>query len=216
VSAPTTGPRTSVLAALTKSVMEEKTKASGRRLTPVAGEVAPAVMTQVLPKTKAPFPDDMPQEVVEQKAAELTRIIEHLTDARDAMLALVEKPKPEEVVDLDAIRKQKEAALDAEHAAAQAARDEAILEAVDSVYDPEPDFAADFAAKQAAAQAAVFSEPSGASVALEEDMTADENGRITTPDPEWTCPDHGKAIEKVSPATNKTFIGCPDCSKFKR
>ena len=94
---------TSVLATLTAEVMADK-KTAARKLTPVEGEVAPPA----LPRTEAMFPNDMPQEVVEQKAAELTRIIGHLTEARDALLTLANRPVPTEVVDLDAARKQRE------------------------------------------------------------------------------------------------------------
>src|SRR4051812_23459688 len=88
----------SVLATLTATVMAEKT-AAARTLTPVAGEVG------VLPVTTAPFPNDMPSEVVAQKVKELTRIITHLTESRDALAALAEVP----VVSADPIDTQKAA-----------------------------------------------------------------------------------------------------------
>lgn len=97
----------SQLASLVANVMAEK-KAAARQLTPVDGEARPAV----LPKAPVPFPNDIPQEVVEQKAAELTRIIIHLTEARDALLKVIEAPLPEKVLDLDAERKQREFAAD--------------------------------------------------------------------------------------------------------
>lgn len=31
----------------------------------------------------------------------------------------------------------------------------------------------------------------------------------------WVCPDHGKAVEKTSPA-GRDYIGCPECKKFQR
>lgn len=185
--------RTSMLAKLTADVMGEKVKSS-KALTPVAGEATPT--TYVLPKARVPFPNDHPQEVIEQKASELTRIIDHLIEARDALLTVVEMPVPAEVVDIEAIRKQKEAEADERVAEAEEQGD---------------DFNARFAAMQAEAQAAVFGkvevEPSGASVALAEDMGAD------VPE-EWFCPDHGKAV--VKQGKKGPYRGCPDCNKFER
>jgi len=131
----------SVLQTLAAEVMETK-KAASRSLTPIPGEVP----VPILPRTPAPFPNDIPQEVVEQKAAELTRIIEHLTEARDALLVLVARPLPANVVDLDAIKAGKEAAADARVEAA-------VAEDAPHLSD---EFKASFAAKQAEAQAAVF------------------------------------------------------------
>lgn len=176
----------SVLASLTAEVMEAK-KSAARKLTPVAGEAgAPAAPAPTpLPPTPAMFPNDQPTEVVAQKAAELTRIIAHLTEARDALLVLVEKPLPHEVVDPAAEQKAKEA---------------------------QGDFNAKFRAQQEAAQEQVFVEPGGAAVALAEDMGVDEGETANG----WTCPTHGKSIEKTSEKTGRTFIGCPDCNQFAR
>lgn len=126
-----TDKRTSVLATLTATVMAEKKAAA--KLTPVEGE---RPVTPVLPPTNAPFPNDMPQEVVAQKVGELTRIIGHLTEARDALAALTATPVGE-VVDLDAERKAREKEADARAA--------------------EPDFNAAYKAQQVEAQAAAFS-----------------------------------------------------------
>lgn len=120
----------SVLASLTADVMREK-KAEARKLTPVAGEVAQLQPAPALPRTQEMFPNDMPGEVVQQKAAELTRIIDHLTQSRDALLRLVELPLPSEVIDPVVAQKEAEKAADEK-------------------------FAAEFAAKQEAAQTAVF------------------------------------------------------------
>lgn len=125
--------RSSVLATLTANVMAEK-KAAAKTLTPVAGERAP----RVLPHTEAAFPNDIPQEVIQQKVAELTRIINHLTESRDALAALIGQ-EPPNVVDLKEVQKQKERAAD-ERAAA-------------------PDFNADFKSKQEEAIASVFPGP---------------------------------------------------------
>jgi len=169
----------SVLARLASEVMDGK-KAEARKLTPVAGEAAPAV----LPKTQETFPNDFPQEVIEQKVGDLTRIINHLTEARDALAGLVDAPLPEKVVDLKAVQKAKEAAAD---------------------------FNADFRAKQEAAQAEVYKAAAAEGVIPVEDILPLVGGEFG-----WTCPTHGKAIEKTSQKTGRTFIGCPECNLFRR
>ena len=68
----------------------------------------------------------------------------------------------------------------------------------------EREFAADFNAKQRAAQEAVFSPPADSG----ETETIDTGG--------WVCSIHGKAVEKTSPKSGRTFIGCPDCNQFAR
>lgn len=183
--------RTSALAALTAEVMADK-KTAAKALTPVAGEAAP----RVLPSTPASFPNDMPQEVIEQKAGELTRIIDHLSEARDALLGLVEQAPPEKVVDLKAVKKAKEA---------------------------EADFNADFKAKQESAQAAVFAaqqaDAGGGPVEVMEAAMAAAavmEAAMASAADEWTCPTHGKATTKRSNKTGREFIGCPDCNQFKR
>jgi hypothetical protein len=177
----------SVLAALTAEVMAEK-KSEARKLTPVEGEMAPAV----LPKTTESFPNDFPQEVIEQKVGELTRIIDHLTDARDAIARLVEAPIPEKVVDLKAEQKKREA---------------------------DADFNADFKAKQEAAQTAVF-EPADVDVTRTivngETVVKEYDQTERNTDFGWVCPMHGKAVIKTSQKTGRTFVGCPDCNLFKR
>lgn len=158
------------LSQLTADVMAQKTTAS-KTLTPVAGEARPPA----LPKTDAPFPNDMPSEVIEQKVGELDRIIGHLVEARDAMAALVNMPLPGEVVDEKAEQK-----------AAERAADEKFAEHMKQL--------------QSEAQAAVF--------APTEEVGPTDDG--------WTCPEHGKAVEKTSKKTGATFIGCPDCNLFAR
>jgi hypothetical protein len=165
--------RTSVLATLTASVMAEK-KTAARALTPVAGERA------VLPRTEQMFPNDLPQEVIAQKVGELTRIIDHLTQARDALAGVVEQPVPEAVVDLDAARKAKEREADEKAA--------------------ERNFNSEFEELKAQAQREAFGVP--------------EDQLLTVG--EWTCPTHGKAIEKTSSKTGRLYRGCPDCNQFER
>lgn len=126
----------SILAALTADVMREK-QTEARKLTPVAGEARP----DALPKPKVMFPNDNPTEVVAGKAAELTRIIDHLTQARDALLTLVEAPLPSEVIDPAVALREKERAAD-----------EALRAKVEA-------FPEEYAAKVADTKAAVFKEP---------------------------------------------------------
>ena len=66
-------------------------------------------------------------------------------------------------------------------------------------------FAAKFEAQKAEAQAATFKEPS---------PTVEAAGDTGS---DWVCPTHDvPGIEKTSPKTGRTFIGCPDCNQFKR
>ena len=177
--------RTSMLAGLTAEVMGDKTKAAKKNLTPVAGEGKPAAPTRILPMAPAPFPNDMPQEVIEQKAAELTVIIEHLIASRDALLLLIERPIPAEIIDLDQQRKATEAKADEDFAARQERLREEAQASLDDV--------------------------------LHKDNLDGTTGvTVTDLTEEWTCPDHGAAEEKTSPATGKTYIGCPECVRFKR
>jgi hypothetical protein len=125
----------SVLASLTASVMEEKTKASKPSLTPVAGE-GRALKPQ-LPNDTGLF---MSNERLADHAKELRKFASEaiaIADGLDAMLNTEPEVKP---VDLDAVRKEKEREADARAALAQ----------------PTNDFEADLAAKAEAAQAAVF------------------------------------------------------------
>ena len=180
-----TGARTSVLAKLTASVMEEK-KQAARALTPVAGEHRPAPRAAVLPHTKALFPNDIPQEVIEGKVAELSLIIEHLTEARDALMRVVEMPIAIEASDPDAVQKEVERAADETFAARQ---DRLAAEA----------------------QAAVFSKPAKpAPLTAENSIDADAVVPVS-----WLCPVHGKAVGKTS-SKGRAFIGCPDCNQFQR
>ena len=181
---------TSVLASLTSQVMADK-KAEARKLTPVAGEVG------ALPTTPASFPNDMPQEVVEQKVKELTRIIEHLTEARDALAGLAKVPVAEKSDPL------------AEQKAAERAADE---KAAAKANDNEPvSFAEKFEAQKKAAQAATFKD------SPETEVAAPENEAEPPPSDEWHCPVHDKpGVTKTSDKTGRTYVGCPDCNAFKR
>lgn len=105
------------------------------------------------------------------------------------------------------------AAVSAADARARKKADKDALLAESGLVDA--DEAETFAERQARiareAQAAVFTEPSGASVALAEDMGVDTAE-------EWFCPVHGKAIEKTSARRQRTYRACPEpnCNEFER
>lgn len=129
------------MVAETLATVGEKPK---RSLSPLAGERG---ADTPLPSTPEPFPNDMPTEVVVQKVAELTRIINHLVEARDALQSLVGLRVEVKAEDLT---KQKEAAADAK---AAASKREKVAEAMK---DHEEGFPERFSALQAEAQAATF------------------------------------------------------------
>lgn len=179
---------TSVLAALTASVMAEK-RAESRKLTPVAGETHVAAISEahLLPNDVGVF---MSNERLHDHAKELRRFAANalaIADGIDVMLgsssSLVEKADPL------AEQKERERAADEKHA------------------DKEPvDFNAAFKAKQEAAQASVFPDV----------VTTIDGSETREVVPEWTCPVHHKSATKVSAKTNREYIGCPDCNQFKR
>ncbi len=115
----------SILATLTAEVMAEK-KGEARKLTPLAGDT--------LPNDTGMF---MSNEVLHARSKQLREFAAEaiaIADGLDAMIGpgtIGEFVKADDPVDLDAARKEKEAAADSK-------------------------FAADFAAKQEAAQAAVY------------------------------------------------------------
>lgn len=119
------------------------------RLTPVGTETAR------LPRTPAPFPNDHPQEVVEQQIVEIERVAQNLMDAAAALRLLANRPaQVSEPVDT----KAKERAADARAAA-------------------EPSFAEKFAAMQAEAQASVFKDAGPAPVKSK--WTCPEHGDVS-------------------------------------
>lgn len=177
MNAPKDG-RTSVLAALTAEVMQDK-KAAARKLTPVAGEKGAAPMAQ------ATIPNDvglfMSNERLHTHSQELRKFAEEaiaIADGLDAMLH--ESSSTEKPIDLDAERRAREAEGDAKAAEREAAAEptESLAERMERL--------------KAEAQAATFTPPEGA----------------------WTCPDHGKAIDKPR-KRGGTYRGCPDCNKFE-
>lgn len=195
----------SVLASLTAQVMttsDEKKKAA-RKLTPVEGETAaeaPLWPTDLnVPGSGKGF---MSHEAMRASAVDLRRHAASLIEIADALdIYTGDSTVPGGVVEsIDEARKRKEAEGDAkaaERAAAKAA-------------DPDTEaFKADFEAKQKAAQEAVYGKPE-----------ADQPSEANEAEPEravWKCPIHDKAgIEKKSPSSGRTFIGCPDCKAFAR
>jgi len=182
---------TSVLASLTSQVMGEKVAAAPRpKLTPVQGEKPVFVATGAagLPKSpQAPFPNDVPQEVLQEKLRDLDRIIKHLGEARDALALVANEPLAADPVTPEAKQKAKERAADEQ-------------------------FAERMARQQEEAQAATFDraealERGGAAPSVVEAERA-ANG--------WTCPTHKKAVTKVSPSSGREYLGCPDCKLFAR
>lgn len=193
--------KTSVLASLTAQVMttsDEKKKAA-RKLTPVEGETA-------IEPAPARWPTDLPQafmshEGMRDAAKDLRRHAATLTQIADALDAYSGFPTAESGVieSIDEARARREKQADVEHAAKQAER--------------EATFAENFAAKQKAAQDAVYGD------ALDKEIIA--LGGVEDPEKpveyEWRCPIHDKpGIEKKSPSSGRTYIGCPDCKAFQR
>jgi len=173
--------KTSVLAKLTASVMEEK-KAAARTLTPVAGEAG-------APKPALTFPSDMDgafmsHESMAQSARDIRRHATSLIVIADAIDALsgidtAEGWRPPKSA--TEIKREKEHAADV--------RAKAVADGLVEGADETESFADRQTRLAAEAQAAVFKG--------------------------WTCPDHGKAVEKVS-GKGRAFLGCPDCNQFER
>lgn len=163
----------------------------------------------VLPKTTAPFPNDMPAEVIGEKVRELDRIIAHLTESRDALAALIEAPPAEAAQAPTAKDLQKAAERDADAAALKRERMAALAA------EPE-DLGERMARLKAEAQAAVFTPdvPQTPDVPLEAEQPADveqcEHG--------WSCPEHGGWVGKVSERRGRAYHGCPTegCREFER
>jgi len=126
-------------------------------------------------------------EAVIDVSLELRRLVGMLLDVATGLDRLTGKSS-EAVVKVDTKAAKKEAEKAADEAAAER---EAIQ------------FTERFEQLQAEAQAATF-------VGTE---TLDESGQETL-DSGWTCPDHGKAVEKTSPKGRK-YQGCPECRNFE-
>lgn len=124
---------TSILDQMAAGVMARKQEAAKGTLTTLPGEVAVASVEDLLPTTKAMFPNDHPAESIEQIVITLQRQMTHLQEVVDALNELVGKQADTEVVTVDP-------------KAAEKAADATAAET----------FAAKFAAQQAEAQAATF------------------------------------------------------------
>lgn len=111
-------------------VMERKT-AAGAQLTPVGVESR----VNVLPKTGAEFPNDLPAEVILNAVREIERQMAFVAEALVAVKTTLKVPGGVDTVDLVSDQKTAEKAADAK-------------------------FAADYAAKQKTAQDATFTQPS--------------------------------------------------------
>jgi len=173
--------KTSVLAKLTASVMEEKRTAS-RTLTPVAGEEKPPLA----------FPSDLPgsfmsHEGMRESAKDIRRHAASLIVIADAIDALsgfdtVEGGR----VGRSAAEIQKEKEREAD----ERVKAKAVADVPEESAQPAPEES--FADRQAR-----LSEEAKASFF------------------KWACPDHGKAVRKVS-GKGREYIGCPDCNQFER
>lgn len=173
-------------------------KAPAKTLTPLAGESG---AKDPLPTTPASFPNDMPTEVVLQKVKELDRIIQHLTEARDALQLLVGGEAEPMIHDEAKAQKAKERAADAKHAK-QTAVNEALTDANGE------DFPERFRGLQEAAQAATFS------------TQPEPEPTIATEAPSgWTCPKHPDApVKDDASPKGRRFKRCTvdGCKEFEK
>lgn len=182
----------SILDNLIAEQMKEAEKKVTRTLTALPAERG---ADDPLPQTPATFPNDVPTEVVMQKVTELTRIINHLTEARDALQLLVGAPA--EIVPVAEAVKAAEKAADA-----KASKREKVAEAMESGYSPER-----FRALQEEAQAATFSpQPEPEPIATEVPSG-------------WKCPAHPDATPKDDRSPRgREFRRCTQdgCKQFER
>lgn len=167
-------------------------KAPKATLTALPGE---AGALDPLPQTPAPFPNDVPTEVVLAKARELTRIIDHLIESRDALLKLVDAKEPASPV---ADQKAAERAADE-----KASKREKVAAAHADVYSPER-----FRVLQEEAQAATFTAQPEARTTVHTVATSG-----------WACTEHPDTapIPDRSPR-GREFMRCGHvgCKQFSR
>lgn len=181
----------SVLAGLVADTMSDKTKAAGRKLTPVESELRPSVR---VPDVPGDFLTDeglaMTARDLRSFAKDLRRQadgLEKVADGIDKMRG--QEPEAETAPAVDQKQREFEADLRAKERAAQ----EATF-------------------KSAEGASPVSEVPEAGAT----DETAPDD-RNRQPDPaSWKCPTHGKSIEKVSSRSGMKFIGCPDCNLFER
>lgn len=139
-----------ILNMMTQGITTKKEKAAAK-LTPVAGETGGAK----LPMAPVSFPNDKPQENVEQAVEVIERQAQNLLDTAAALRIVAGMPPRDAVVVSDV--KAKERAADqraAEQAAEEAAAEAAEVEPADDI--PGPTTAAGFLAQSLEAQAAVY------------------------------------------------------------
>lgn len=198
--------RTSVLAKLTADVMAEK-KVAARTLTPVEGEVRPSIKPAP-EKAAAPIPDValLKGDIFPYDGGISEQAVFSIRNIRDNLSKITQYGAMIEEC-LQSI--EREVGL---HVGGIPKREPGAPTAEELAQKEKEKFADDLAAKAKAAQAQVFTEPSGEAVALAEDMGEDESEEADG----WTCPDHGKAIDKVSAKSGRTFRACPDCKLFER
>jgi hypothetical protein len=186
--------RASVLSSLTAEIATNKA-VEAQKLTPVAGERGHAPLENaVIPNDVGKF---MSNEILYDSAKQLRKWAADyiaIADGLDAMLAESSDPA------LEVDEPKKLSAHDKRMAGEEPIKlGVAYIEATKAdIEDAGPtQFDVEYAAKQEAAQAAAF-KPEVKALG------------------EWRCSTHGLAIEKTSPTTGRTFIGCPDCNQFKR
>jgi len=212
--APTSG--ISQLQSLAAGVMGTKV-ARNAKLTPTPAEVAARP-----PRAQAPvaFPNDMPLEVATEKAAELTRIIEHLIEARDALLVAAGQP--------EAVETQRAEDIATE---VKLAEKEADRRAVEVEPESKPDkaeapaptretFQERLARLAAAAQASAFTQPAETSIAETLAGTAPMPEVLDGEDSGWTCPQGHGFIDATSPKGRKfrkcTLFDAKECGEFEK
>lgn len=181
-----------VLDDMTKGITQRKADAAGPTLTPVGVEASPTKPSLVVPG--ALFPNDQPIEVVQQALIDLRRIIAHLQEAEEAMVAMTGEQTKEDKAAQKAKQKAAEKAADARVETAQSS-----------------EFATNMRKLQAEAQAAVFT----VSDAGAEEPEAPEQSAAGG----WECPDHGsKAIKQTTSRAGRTYSLCDvaSCEQFER
>jgi hypothetical protein len=185
--------KTSVLAKLTASVMEEK-RTAARTLTPVPGEEKPAPT----------FPSDLPgafmsHEGMFQSAKDLRRhadTLVQIANALDEMSGFDSLDGRTRTVKPSDIQREKEREADERVKAKEIAND-----------PPE--------AVQTTPREAVQTTPRDESFADRQTRLAEEAQAAAFTPTGWTCPTHGKAVPKTS-SKGREYNGCPDCSQFER
>lgn len=169
---------------VTQNVLDEMVAGITGAKSDKATKLTPVGSERRLPRTSSPFPNDDPQQVVEQAVADLRRQIKHLTEAADALEREVLGREPSPVEEAGAV-KAAEREADARHAVADSA--------VEGGEDPEP-FSARLARLSAEAQASVFT-------------TRDAESDPAPPS--WQCPKHG--LDKIVTLTSRkgrNYLAC--------